>query len=306
MRRCRLAALYAVLLPVAVASCGSQDQATPSPRGTAGSGGPADGGGQTAEAGQGHGDGDADAIGAARCTAAQEKAIWSALFTEPLYLTPGLAAGLDLAGGAGNGASGYVNAQTPFAYDPTKESWAGITLLQAANILCQATPTQTFPGITNEVGWGENLEVNAIYDPVSLAIHQLVLTTGYAGTLSVDDAQGNTWTVALNGQPITVSQGGMATPVMLDWSDMSKLGPTVDSLYAALGGHPPPSGETCIDTGQCRITNLGASGGEITFGSLGLSIYTATTVGSAVANSTPTILELCSPSCCPSASGGPC
>ncbi len=289
---CRsLAALLAVLMPIAVASCGSgRNQTTQAAGSSSAMGGVADAGGQAPDAGQGS---DADASGPARCTAAQEKAIWSALFTEPIEL-PGLAGGLDLAGGTGNGASGYVNAQTPFTYDPTKESWSGITVPQAEDILCQGTPTQTFPDITNEVGWGENLEVNAIYDPASHLIHQLVLTTGYAGTLSGHDGQGNTWTVALNGQPMTkTSQGGTVTPVMLDWTDASTIVPIVDSLYVAVSGTPPVlPGETCLDTGQCRITNLGASGGEISFVSLGLNIYTATTVGSAAANSTPTVVEL--------------
>jgi hypothetical protein len=289
--------LLSMTLPTLVGGCedGPAQPYVPAPANAAsawnGSGGPADGGAFAPDAAQGFDGGYSSGPSNDLCTLAQEQAIWSLMFQAPI-VTPGLAGGLDLAGGpTGSGASGYLG--PPFMYDPSKEPWTGVTVEQAEMILCQATPTSTFPGQTNEVGWGNSLEMNAIYDPCSRILQQLVMTRGYAGTLSAVDSQGRTWTVGLGGQPITLTSQGGTSPVILDWTDPTTFEPIVDSLFQALMGptYPPEPG-SCIDTGDCQIKNGGSAGGSITFAPLDLTIYTATTVGMPVENSTPTIVQI--------------
>jgi hypothetical protein len=85
------------------------------------------------------------------CTGPQKKTLWANLFQEPIQI-PGLAGGVDIAGGSnGDGASGFVAGQ-PFTYDPTKETWSGATVEQAEAILCQGTADSIYTGVTTTIG----------------------------------------------------------------------------------------------------------------------------------------------------------
>lgn len=308
MRR-YVAAFAVALLPFAVGSCedGPNQTYSPAPpnagtiwNGSNGAGGLADGGAFVPSATQGY---DASVGGTNAndlCTPAQEKAIWTQLFTEPVQ-PPGLAGGLDMAGGPnGDGRSGYtgVNQNPPFVYNPAKETWTGVTVEQAEAILCQAVATQTFAGYTDQVGWGENQEVNATYNTSNREIFWLNLTYGYNGTLSGTDGNGTTYTVGLQNTPMTMTpKNGQPQPITLDWSDSATLDATVNGLYEALRytyyrGYPAAPGGNCIASGDCEIGNFGAGGGAFYFTPLGLLIYVQTTVGSAQADSIPIIIQI--------------
>jgi hypothetical protein len=266
--------------------------------GPPGQGGLADGGAFVATASQSY---DASVGGQNAndlCTATQEKAIWANLFTEPVQ-PPGLAGGLDLAGGPmANGASGYQGPNIPFTYDITKESWTGNTVEQAEKILCQAVATVTFSGTTPQIGWGENYEMNAGYNSNTRALFDLILTYGYNGTLSATDKSGTNYSIGLQNTPIMVTtKGGQPTPLLLNWTD-SGFNKIVNSIYLALlntyGGSypPPPSGKTCVDTGDCEVGNFQINGGAMYFVPMGLLVYVPTTVGSEQANSTVNIIQI--------------
>jgi hypothetical protein len=233
------------------------------------------------------------------CTAAQEKMIWNEYFQQPI-LPPGIAAGIDIAGGAnGDGLANYVPGK-PYTFDPTKETWTGCTVEQAEKLLCQATSTSDliFYGTTNTVGWGEQSppEVNALFNTNSRQIEQWVLGFGYTGALVGTDANGNTYSVTLNNQLGTLTnKQGQTTDILLNWAVPSSLTPIANAMYEAyrytyIPTFPPDA--DAVAAGHVIIGNNGTGGGYFWMTPMNLAIFVNTTVGTQVANSTWGLIDL--------------
>jgi hypothetical protein len=293
-------------MPLAVTGCedGPNQTYSPAPpnaggiwNGSPGSGGLGDGGAFVATSTQGF---DASSGGTNAndlCTAAQEKQVWGQLFQQPV-LPPGIAAGIDIAGGsAGDGNAHFVPGM-PYSFDPTKETWTGCTVEQAEKILCQATSTsdQIFYGVTNTVGWGEQLEVNAEFNTNSRAIEQWILGFGYAGPLSGTDKNGNTYSITLNNQLGTLTnKQGQTTQILLDWANPTSLDTIANAMYEAfrytyIPTFPPDA--NAVNAGHVIIGNNGTGGGYFWFTPMNLAIFVNTTVGTQVANSTWGLIDL--------------
>ena len=192
------------------------------------------------------------------CTATQEKAIWTKLFQEPIQI-PGLAGGIDIAGGAnGDGSSDYDPTQ-PFTYDPTKETWSGTTVEQAEKILCQGQADSIYFGVTDTIGWGENLELSALYNGNSRQITDLLFEFGYVGTLDATSADGKTtYSVSMNNVPMSMTTSSGTVQLILDWSDPSTFNPIVNGIYDALRNtYAPtfPADADCIAAGHCSSSS---------------------------------------------------
>jgi hypothetical protein len=334
--------LAVAVLPFAVGSCedGPNQTYSPAPpnagsiwNGSPGQGGLGDGGAFVPPATQGY---DASVGGTNAndlCTPITEKAVWGTLFQEPIA-PPGLAGGIDMAGGPkGDGASGYgggcsssnvaacTGAPPAYTYDPTKETWSGATVEQVEAFLCQGVASQTFQGYTDQVGWGENTEVNATYNTSNREIFWLNLTYGYAGTLggTICDStkgmctgvggtpiagSGDSYSMSMENVPATYTpKGGMPQQVLLDWSNKTALYQYVNGFYESLRytydpSYPAAAGATsttpgsCVNSGDCQVFDDGASGGGFYFTPLGILIYYQTTVGTPQANSIPIIIQL--------------
>ena len=257
------------------------------------------------------------------CTAAQQKQVWTNNFNAPI-IVPGLAGGLDIAGGAAgsNGVAGYDpmclsygNCQgmpinptyspstlpPPFwsnpSYDPSKESWTGMTIEQAETLLCQpANATETFGGNYPQINWGEQGEFGVLYNTNSRLITAFLLLQGYAGVLQGTNTKTNTtYTVSMQNVFMTKQVGnGAATDIVLNWTDGSLPG-VVNEMYEAfrqtfLPSFPPDV--DCLANGHCEIQNNGIDDGILVFNPLDLFIFVETTVGTPAANSIPIIVNL--------------
>jgi hypothetical protein len=223
-----------------------------------------------------------------RCNAVTAKNTWSKYFSEPIA-PPGLGGGLDIAGGpTGDGSSGYAGAATAYSYQPNSESWAGATVLQAENLLCQGTYINIYYGVTNTLSWGENNEFGVLYNSDNLSITDLLFQTGYAGTFNATSRDGTTtYSINLTNEPITKTvKGGGSSQIILNWNDPAALAAIVNELYDAyIATYAPtfpsdvgqPGG--CIGTGHCEFQNNGSGGGNVTFTPLNATFFTGTTVG---------------------------
>jgi hypothetical protein len=220
------------------------------------------------------------------CTADQEKAIWSKAFKQPIQL-PGLAAGLDIAGGYNKDGVYNLNDKNP--YDPALESWTGATVEQAEKVLCQGTPDSVFNGVTNTMGWGNgcpNCEVSALYNMNNRHIHELIFQYGYQGGLVAKSSDGRSvYSIQLDKKPIQVSRGGAeATDLLLEWgSGTAAVYKTANEVYDALrntyapGFPPEPEGQTCQASGHCIVGNNLTQGGYLYFPPLSLAVYVENT-----------------------------
>ncbi len=222
------------------------------------------------------------------CNATTEKAVWSSLFSQAIAV-PGVAGGIDIAGGystapAGNckancvGASGYVSGQ-PYTYDETKETWTGVTVEDAEAILCQAVATSVYYGETNTVGWGEALEFSALYVVSSRQITDLLIEPGYAGGLVATNAtatptspKGTAWNLSMNNLPLT--KNGTAVDLTWDLSDQGFINNINDFYNALLDTYQPafPRDAECISTGHCS-TFIIPQEAAIQFPALNLILY---------------------------------
>ena len=232
------------------------------------------------------------------CTATQKKAVWDKLFGEPIQV-PGLAGGIDIAGGPkGDGSSGY-DPTVPFKYDPSTETWTGATVEQAEQILCQGEADSIYYGITSTLGWGEgcpNCDLSVLYNSNSRQITDLLFQYGYQGTadaVSVD--QKTKYSISLNNVPISKTTASGTVQLLLDWSSEASLNAQVNALYDAFRNtYAPtfPADTDCVGAGHCIIGNNYAEGGYIWFTPLNLTFFVNTTVGSPQANSIPALVDL--------------
>jgi hypothetical protein len=231
-----------------------------------------------------------------RCTGPQEKDIWKKYFNAPI-LPPGLGAGLDMAGGVNSdGIAGYTGDPTKFAYDATKETWTGVTVEQAEALLCQGTADSIYYGVTNTIGWGEQLEVSALYNTNSRIITDLIFTTGYNGTVTATSTdKSTTYTFALNQLPIQMTTATGTQSLLFDWNNTTDLQAKVNALWDALRNTfaqnvaPEPD---CIATGHCKVYNFGGSGGAFWFVPINFTFYVNQTIGSSAVQSTPILIDL--------------
>ncbi len=340
MRR-YVAALAVAVMPFAVGSCedGPNQTYNPAPpnagnvwNGSPGAGGLGDGGAFVPPARQGYDAGVGGTNANDLCTPTTEKAVWGTLFNEPIA-PPGLVGGIDMAGGPkGDGASGFgggcsssnvsacTGAPPAYTYDPTKETWSGATVEQVQKFLCQGAATETFFGYSDQVGWGENYEVNATYNTSNREIFWINVTYGYNGTLSGTmcdstkgtcgtasapiDGSGDSYSLSMQNLPTTYTKkGGMPQQQLLDWSNKTALYQFVNGFYESLrytynNSYPAAPGATatapgsCVATGDCQVFDNGASGGALYFTPLGILIYYQTTVGTAQADSIPIIVQM--------------
>jgi hypothetical protein len=202
------------------------------------------------------------------CTAAQQKTVWTDNFIAPI-MVPGLAGGLDIAGGyvGSGGISGFdpsclsykvCGGATPAptfsrnpSYTPTngqpsalwsaptyslaKESWVGMTIETAETLLCQpANATAIFGGNYPQINWGEQGEFGVLYNVGNRVITNFLLLTGYAGTLNgYNTVSDTTYVVSMNNIYMTKAVGtGMPTDIVLNWTDGS-LPALVNDMYEA-------------------------------------------------------------------------
>ncbi len=256
--------------------------------GPAGSGGLGDGGSFTGTSTQGY---DASYGGTnlnQLCNATTEKAVWASLFSQPIAI-PGVAGGIDIAGGystapegncPGNckGASGYVAGQ-PYTYNEAKETWTGATVEDAEKILCQAVATSVYYGETNTVGWGESLEFSALYVVSSRQITDLLVEPGYAGGLvattvngSSTSPKGTAWNLSMNNLPLT--KNGTAVNLTWNLSDKTFIAYINDFYNALLDTYQPafPRDTECISAGHCS-TFIIPQEAAVYFPALNLSLY---------------------------------
>ena len=222
------------------------------------------------------------------CTADQEKAVWSSLFSQAIAV-PGVAGGIDIAGGystapeghcASNcvGASGYVAGQ-PYTYDESKETWTGTTVEQAEQILCQAVATLVYYGETNTVGWGESLEFSAEYVVSSRQITDLLIEPGYAGGLVATNAtatptspKGTAWNLSMNNLPL--AKNGQAVDLSWNLNDQQFISYINDFYNALLDTYQPafPRDAECISAGHCS-TFIIPQEAAVNFPALNLTLY---------------------------------
>ncbi len=231
------------------------------------------------------------------CTADQVKAARTKYFGAPIQ-PPGLAAGLDIAGGAkGDGASGYDPAK-PFTYDPSLETWTGATVEQVQGVLCQGVPDTIYYGVTTTLGWGDNDEVSVYYNANNRQVTDILLQLGYEGTMEGDSTDGKFhYTLNLTGQPIQKKDNSTKTTsnMILKWSDSTTIRAQVNELYDAYRhAFLPdfPADVDCVAAGHCIVGNNYDQGGYIWFTPLNVTFFVNTTVGTDQANSTPTLVDI--------------
>jgi hypothetical protein len=235
------------------------------------------------------------------CTPDQVKAARSKFFGAPIQ-PPGLAAGLDIAGGSNGDGSANYDPDKPFVYDPLAETWTGATVEQAEKVLCQGTPDQIFYGESNTLGWGDNQEVSILYNANNRLISDILLQTGYDGAIEADSSDGRThFSIKLNNAPMlkTVKDAkgnvGPAQSVIIKWSDQSGLVKLANDMFDALRNtfQPDfPPDDNCVAAGHCIIGNNFSAGGYFWFTPLNISLFVNTTVGTDTADSTFTLLDI--------------
>jgi len=302
----RFVLLVAVVSPL-LAACedGPNQTYSPAPGGAAGvwngppgSGGLPDGGTFSGTGNEGYDASFGGTNANVTCTPAQAKATWTGLFQENIQI-PGLAGGIDIAGGPmGNGASGYVPGQ-PFTYDPTKETWVGTTVEQAEAILCSGTADSVYYGVTNTLGWGNGCpacELSVLYNTNNRIITELLFQYGYVGNIVAKSADGmTTYTVGMNNVPMTATNSQGTTQLIINWNDATQYGPIVNELYDAIRNtYTPtfPPDTDCIAAGHCIIGNNFTQGGYFFFTSLDLAIFVDNTLAPQPAASTPGLISL--------------
>ena len=230
------------------------------------------------------------------CTAEQVKAARSKYFTAPV-LPPGLAAGIDIAGGAkGDGVSGYDPTKT-FTYDPGSESWTGVTVEQVEKILCQGTADSIYYGVTTTLGWGDANEFSVMYNSSNRQVTDLLIQVGYEGAVEADNKSTNThYELNFKNQPIQKSvAGGAAQSMLIDWSDDVALHATANEVYEAFRQTFIPAfpGETdCVSSGHCIIGNNLTQGGYFWFTPMNLAAFVNDTTATQPAASTFTLVDL--------------
>jgi hypothetical protein len=229
------------------------------------------------------------------CTADQVKAARSKYFGAPI-MPPGLAAGIDMAGGPlGDAASGYTPGQ-PFTYDPSQETWSGATVEQVEKILCQGTPDSIFYGATNTLGWGDANEVSVLYNTNNRQVTDILLQVGYEGSVEADSSDGRRhYSLKMTNVPIQRTEAGQTTSIIIKWSDPMAISKLANELYDAyrhtfIPDFPPD--QDCVGAGHCVIGNNLGQGGYFWFTPVNLAFFVDTTVGSDMVNSTPTLLDL--------------
>jgi hypothetical protein len=233
------------------------------------------------------------------CTADQAKAIWGSLFQQPI-LPPGIAAGIDIAGGyASDGNATYTPGQ-PYQYDETKETWVGATLEQAEKILCSSITDSVYYGITTTAGWGESCpacEVSAFYNGASRKITDLLFQPGYLGTLNATSVDGKTqYQLGFQNQPISVVTSGGTQQFIMNWTDTTgAFQAAVNKMYDAYRNtyettFPPDT--DCVAAGHCIIGNNFTAGGYLFFTPLNLAIFVNNTTAPQPAASTIGLVDL--------------
>ncbi|HEX8789569.1 MAG TPA: hypothetical protein VF765_01360 [Polyangiaceae bacterium] len=232
------------------------------------------------------------------CTADQAKAIWHNAFQQPI-LPPGIAGGLDIAGGYnGDGNANYTPGQ-PYKYDETKETWIGATLEQAQSILCTADPDSIYYGITSTAGWGNGCpacELSVLYNPNSRKITDLLFQYGYVGTMNATSTDGKTqYALGLNNLPWTATTSAGTTQITLNWNDSAALNKTANELYDAYRNtYAPtfPPDTDCQAAGHCIIGNNYTAGGYFWFTEINAVMFVTNTLAPQPAASTITLVDL--------------
>jgi hypothetical protein len=258
------------------------------------------------------------------CTAAQQKQVWANNFNAPI-IVPGLAGGLDIAGGYPG--TGGIAAYDPMclsykdcnggpltpkyepttlpppywtnpAYDPNKESWTGMTVEQAEGLLCQPeNATAIFGGDYPQINWGEQGEFGVLYTPSSRLISAFLLLNGYNGLIEATNKLSNTtYTISMQNVFMQKSvNGGAAQNITLNWTDGTLPGIVNDMYEAFRETFTPnefPAEKDCLASGHCELQNNGIDDGILIFNPLNLAIFVSTTVGTPSANSIPIIIQL--------------
>ncbi|MFI5296860.1 MAG: hypothetical protein ACHREM_02085 [Polyangiales bacterium] len=224
------------------------------------------------------------------CTTDQITTQRGIFFKAPIQ-PPGLAAGMDLAGGpAGDGKSGWnLTTAATWKYDGAKESWKGMTIDQAQvkDLLCQGSPSEVFVGISG-MAWGDTAEVQAVYAQDTRKVSELVFSLGYLGSLDyTSDPKGpygnKAYSLELkNPTPIQVqSPPGSGSPVdwTFTWNYPGKpgtVGKAINEMWDALRytfAPAVPRTTDCLSSGECASRQLQGQNGKWSFPYIGLFIY---------------------------------
>ncbi len=241
------------------------------------------------------------------CSADQIAAARKKYFAAPI-LPPGVAAGIDLAGGPAGDGNAQFDPGDPTKVDGSyyasaayrsKETWVGVTLEKAEQVLCQSSPTSFYYGLTNQAGWGDAQEISVVYDTNTRLLQEMDFSPGYMGTVELDspkDSSGKSthYSWNLQYQPVQVSVGGgTPTGLTIDWGDEDPTHPAsyhavVRALYNAFVNTYPngfPQEANCEATSHCSALNLGGNG-FMFFYPFQMGFYTASAFsGSAQTNS---------------------
>ncbi len=232
------------------------------------------------------------------CTADQAKQIWSNAFKQPI-LPPGIAGGLDIAGGYNGDGNANYDSTKPYTYDETKETWVGATLEDAEKILCTANADVIYYGVTSTAGWGNgcpNCELSAYYNANSRKITDLLFQYGYVGSMNATSADGKTkYALALNNLPWTATTSAGTTQITLNWNDTAALNATANQLYDAYRNtYAPtfPPDQDCQAAGHCIIGNNYSQGGYLWFTEINTVMFVTNTLAPQPAASTITLVDL--------------
>jgi hypothetical protein len=234
------------------------------------------------------------------CTADQAKAIWTKNFQQPI-LPPGLAGGLDIAGGVNGDGNANYDPSMPYKYDETKETWVGATLEEAEKILCTATSDSIYYGVTSTAGWGNGCpggcELSALYNPNNRQITDLLFQYGYVGSMNATSADGKTeYALALDNLPMTQTTASGTTQIILNWGDTTGAFQTlVNQIYDAYRfTYAPtfPPDKDCAAAGHCIIGNNYSQGGYLWFTEINTAMFVTNTLSPQPAASTITLVDL--------------
>jgi hypothetical protein len=233
------------------------------------------------------------------CTADQAKSIWSKYFQQPI-LPPGIAGGLDIAGGYGGDGNANYDPASPYKYDETKETWVGATLEDAQKILCTANADVIYYGITTTAGWGNgcpNCELSALYNGNSRKITDLLFQYGYVGAMNATSADGKTkYALSLNNLPMTATTASGTTQIILNWGDTTgAFQQLVNQIYDAYRfTYAPtfPPDQDCVAAGHCIIGNNYSQGGYLWFTEINTAMFVTNTLAPQPAASTITLVDL--------------
>lgn len=184
------------------------------------------------------------------CTGEEKAKRWAKMVQQPVT-PPRLVGGLDLAG---------------------DDTWKGLTIDAAEQILCQSTNDGDDFGDGTQVNyWGDNQELLVDYTVSNRKINFALILPGYLGTVDATSRDGHdTFKI-----PVITQMTKNGQNYTIDWNNPTKFAAEVNEIYdAMLATYAPglPPDPDCIGSGAC----ISGDFGDIAFfgfGALGLFLW---------------------------------